>query len=490
MNVDLLLDPDVAALLAEGPILETFTPENLPVIRTQILALAEDYETKGAAEITDHFVPSAGGARLAVRVHRPRGVDRPLPAIVWLHGGGMVAGSHLIEDARFDRWCAKLPIVGVAVDYGLAPERPYPGPLDDSYAALTWAFDRASELGIRRDCIGIGGASAGGNLAAATTLLARDRGELPVAFQALMYPMLDDRMTTASSRWDVPIWPPASNDFAWNAYLGGRRGEPDVSAYAAPARATDLAGLPATFIGVGAVDGFVDESIEYATRLLHSGSAVELHVYPGAPHGFDLLMPRTSVARRSRHHLDEWLGARLLETGERAGRHVAGHEPPGAPVHASEVGRSQTGTPGDTRSMVAAAITSREPRTNASAVAAAFEEWVRTGSARAVFRLTTVDVVWRVPGGAPSSGTYTSRDAFLASARTFTDRLAAPLAVTLVAVHDAGEHVVVEWRGTSTGMNGRPYDQRYCWVLRFVGQQIAEVTAYADTALVHAMFED
>jgi ketosteroid isomerase-like protein/dienelactone hydrolase len=332
--------------------------------------------------------------------------------------------------------------------------------LDDSYAALTWTFEQADELGVKRDCIGIGGASAGGNLAAATTLLARDRGELRVAFQALMYPMLDDRMTTASSSWDVPIWPPASNDFGWNAYLGGRRGEPDVSTYAAPARATDLADLPATFIGVGALDGFVDENIEYATRLLRSGTAVELHVYPGAPHGFDLLMPRTSVARRSRRHLDEWLVARLLEAGERAGGQVPRPESSGV------------------------------LRANASAVAAAFEEWERTGSARAVFRLTAVDVVWRVPGDAPTSGTYTSRDAFLASAQAFTDRLAAPLAVTVLAVHDAGEHVVVEWRGTSSGTNGRPYDQRYCWVLRFVGQQISEVTAYADTALVDAMFED
>jgi acetyl esterase/lipase len=229
-----------------------------------------------------------------------------------LHGGGMVAGTYLIDDLRFDKWCPALGVVGVAVDYGLAPERPYPGPLEDCYTALRWAHDHAAEIGGDPARIGIGGNSAGGGLAAGLALLARDRGEIAVDWAALVYPMIDDRMTTASSGWDVPIWPPVSNDFGWSAYLaavGGRGG--DVPAYAAPARAADVAGLPPTFISVGALDGFLDEDVDYASRLLRAGVPTELHVYPGAPHGFDLMMPATQVARRARRHLDEWIAAQL-----------------------------------------------------------------------------------------------------------------------------------------------------------------------------------
>jgi len=256
-------------------------------------------------------VTSYDGHEFKVRVHRPKGVDGALPAIVWMHGGGLVAGSYDLDDGRFDRWCPKFGVVGVAVDYGLAPERPFPGPIEDCYAALRWVHDHTDELGIVPDRIGIGGSSAGGNQAAALAILARDRGELSVAFQALIYPMLDDRMITASSQWDVPTWPPTSNDYGWNTYLEGRRGDADIPAHAAPARVESVEGLPPTFLCVGALDGFVDEDVAYAARLISAGIPVELHVYPGAPHGFDLMMVNTEVARRCRRHLDEWLAARL-----------------------------------------------------------------------------------------------------------------------------------------------------------------------------------
>lgn len=312
LDVTSLLDPEIAAILADGPILGPLSTETLPASRAAMQAMADIYVRGDQVARTEHVVTSTDGYELKVRVHRPIGVAGALPAIVWMHGGGLVAGTYEMDDGRFDRWGPKFGVVGVAVDYGLAPERPFPGPLEDCYAALRWVHDHADELGVLPGRVGIGGSSAGGNQAAALALLVRDRGELPApAFQALIYPMLDDRMTTTSSGWDVPIWPPVSNDFGWNAYLEGRRGADDVPAYAAPARAESVAGLPPTFLCVGALDGFLDEDLTYASRLLAAGVPVELHVYPGAPHGFDLMMVNTEIARRCRRHLDEWLAARL-----------------------------------------------------------------------------------------------------------------------------------------------------------------------------------
>src|SRR4029453_14639691 len=188
---------------------------------------------------------------------------------------------------------------------------PYPLPLDDCHAGLAWVYDHADQLGVDPSRIGIGGASAGGGLAAGLALLARDRGELPVAFQLLIYPMIDDRQVTASSGWTAPIAPPSPNHFGWTSYVGAGKGGPDVPGYAAPARAADLAGLPPTLIAVGAIDGFCDEDIENATRLRHAGLPVELHVYPGAPHGFDGMGAGSSIARRANRDMQDWLSGRV-----------------------------------------------------------------------------------------------------------------------------------------------------------------------------------
>jgi acetyl esterase/lipase len=258
---------------------------------------------------TDHEVPESGG--VVVRVHRPVDAKGPLPCVYWMHGGGYVLGSNVGDDLRFDRWCPRLRCVGVSVEYRLAPEHPYPQPLDDCYAGLAWVHAHAGELGIDPSRIGIGGASAGGGLAAGLALLARDREELPVAFQLLIYPMIDDRQITPSSTWIDPIWPPSANTFGWTSYVGPGKGGPDVPGYAAPARATELAGLPPTLIAVGAIDGFCDEDVDYATRLRHAGVRVELHVYPGAPHGFDGFGVGSAVARRANRDMQEWLQAQL-----------------------------------------------------------------------------------------------------------------------------------------------------------------------------------
>lgn len=312
MNVEALLDPEIAEALAKAPIMPGgFDFSQLPAIRAQRRAQLAAVTLSDAVIRTDYDVPGPAGAPdVRIRVHRPAGAAGPLPCVFWMHGGGYVAGSYEMEDLRFDRWCPAHQCVGVAVEYRLAPETPYPGPLEDSYAALKWTWEHAGELGIDPAAIGIGGASAGGGLAAGLALLVRDRGEIPITFQLLVYPMIDDRMTTESSSWDVPIWPPSSNRQGWAAYLGDLRGG-NVPPYAAASRATDLSGLPPALVLVGALDGFLDEDVDYAMRLTRAGVPTELHVYPGAPHGFDGLMPGTAIARRARQHMEEWLGRAL-----------------------------------------------------------------------------------------------------------------------------------------------------------------------------------
>lgn len=307
------LDPEVAAALAALPIdigalLGGLTDDSIAETRAAMGQMPVP-ELTDAVERTDHEVPGTDG--VVVRVHRPVGATGELPCLYWMHGGGLVLGSYAGDDPRFDRWSPMFGLVGVSVEYRLAPESPYPGPLEDCYAGLRWVHEHAGELGVDPARIGVGGPSAGGNLAAGLALLARDRGEVPLQYQLLIYPMLDDRQITASSTWPDPIWPPSANTYGWTAYLGAAKGGPDVPAYAAPARATDLAGLPPTLIAVGAIDGFSDEDIEYAVRLRQAGVTVDLHVYAGAPHGFEGLAPASRVAQRANRDIEEWLGAQL-----------------------------------------------------------------------------------------------------------------------------------------------------------------------------------
>jgi acetyl esterase/lipase len=309
VDVTPLLDPEVVAALAvlERPA-DRLSDETLPARRAARLSEPVP-ELSDRVTRTDYPIPGSDG--VVVRVHRPVGVAGELPCVYWIHGGGMVMGTYAGDDLRFDRWCPRHQCVGVSVEYRLAPETPYPGPLDDCYAGLRWVYEHAGELGVDRDRIGIGGPSAGGGLAAGLGLLARDRGEIPLIFQLLIYPMIDDRQITPSSQWMDPIWPPGANAYGWRSYLGDRVAGPDVEIYAAPARAEDLSGLPPTLVTVGALDVFSDEDIDYAVRLRRAGVAVELHVYPGMPHGFDGLLPDVLESRRARRHMGEWLAKYL-----------------------------------------------------------------------------------------------------------------------------------------------------------------------------------
>jgi acetyl esterase/lipase len=307
------IDPAISAALAETPILiGDLSVEGLAAIRSQRLSLADGIELSDAVTRTEHLVPGPPGApAVPLRVHTPKEREGSLPCVFSIHGGGYVLGSYDMDDLRFDQWCPELGVIGTSVEYRLAPETPYPGPLEDCYAALSWVFSHADELGIDRGRIGIIGASAGGGLAAGLALLARDRGELDLVFQLLIYPMIDDRQTTPSSQWDVPVWTPTNNEFGWRSYLGSLYGSDSIPSYAAASRADKLEGLPPALVVVGTADGFCDEDIEYAKRLNQAGVPTELHVYPGAPHGFDAFVPGVPIARRGRREMKEWLSAVL-----------------------------------------------------------------------------------------------------------------------------------------------------------------------------------
>ena len=232
------------------------------------------------------------GSGVSVRLHRPAGTSSPGPALLWIHGGGYVIGDAAQDDDLCRRFAEKLGATVAAVNYRLAPQHPYPVPLEDCYAALSWLTGLPS---VDPDRVAIGGASAGGGLAAALALLTRDRGEIPLVAQLLVYPMLDDR-TVGRADLDNPghrLWNQTSNRFGWQAYLGDA--DPDV---AVPARRDDLAGLPPAWVGVGTLDLFHDEDLAYAQRLQDAGVPCEVTVVPGAFHGFDGIAPNADVSQR------------------------------------------------------------------------------------------------------------------------------------------------------------------------------------------------
>src|SRR4051812_14072605 len=235
-------------------------------------------------EVVDH---DADGVRVRTYSHR----DRPAvtTALYWIHGGGMVGGFVESDDFMCKTWVRKLGCLVASVEYRLAPEHQYPAHVDDCYGGLEWFASAAGDLGFDRSRIVLGGASAGGGLAAAVALMARDRGDIALTHQMLVFPVLDDRCEPPSCGeiLEPRVWNGTANRYAWRAYLGDRAGTDEVPIYAAPARATvdELRGLPPAYIDVGELDPFRDEDIAYAQKLLQAGVACELHVTPGAFHG-------------------------------------------------------------------------------------------------------------------------------------------------------------------------------------------------------------
>jgi acetyl esterase/lipase len=256
-------------------------PRTLPLMR--VLTRLQGLRSTGDVEALTL------GSGAAVRLHQPADITQPAPALLWIHGGGYVLGTAKQDDGLCRRYTRALGITVASVEYRLAPEHPYPAALEDCYSALTWLTGLPAVNPAR---VAIGGASAGGGLAAALALLARNRGQVKPVLQLLAYPMLDDRSAASPKNRHYRLWSPNSNRFGWAAYLGDV--DPQV---AVPARRDDLSGLPPAWIGVGTHDLFHDEDRAYAERLNRAGVLCHVEVVPGAFHGFDLLVPKAQVSQ-------------------------------------------------------------------------------------------------------------------------------------------------------------------------------------------------
>jgi acetyl esterase/lipase len=292
MTTKHLVDPELVAILDMIPATVP-SAENLSQIRAMSSRTPIDLPQFSALSVSERFIPGPEGAPdVRVLICVPPATQKTIPALLWLHGGGYIMGSADAEDLMSKTIGSAIGCAVISVDYRLAPETPHPGSLEDCYAALKWVFTHADELGINLNQIAVGGSSAGGGLAAALALLARDRGEVPLVFQFLIAPMIDDRTCTPANPHPYTgefIWTQEANRFGWTSFLGHEPGRQDVLPYAAAARAEHLEGLPATFLNVGALDLFLEEDMEYARRLIRAGVPTELHVYPGAYHGFRMV---------------------------------------------------------------------------------------------------------------------------------------------------------------------------------------------------------
>jgi len=310
-------DPELSEVLAAlaEQLPPTLTPDMIEPMRAasvtppveDLLALRPDVTHR------EETVPGYEGAELIVSIFTSKSRVGTGPGFFHTHGGGMIIGDRFTGvDVMLD-WVERFGGVCVSVEYRLAPEFPDPYPVEDCYAALVWTAEHAAELGIDPDRLVIAGGSAGGGLAAGTTLLARDRKGPKLAGQVLIYPMIDDRNATVSSHQidGVGVWDRTSNETGWDALLGERRGTDAVSIYAAPSRATDLSGLPPAFIDVGSAEVFRDEDVAYASTIWACGGVAELHVWPGGFHGFDLMAPQAVLSQAMTAARTAWV-ERLL----------------------------------------------------------------------------------------------------------------------------------------------------------------------------------
>ena len=298
-----LLDPElrpVVEAMKSRPAMPPLTAEALKQIRTMPMTA---FLPKPLADppVVEKMIPGRAGApdvKILVMGQKADGKIRPV--VLFIHGGGYILGSVWSEIIGAQRLSTDLDCVVVSVEYRLAPETRFPGSLEDNYAALQWIYANADALGVDRGRIALVGGSAGGGHAAVLAIAARDRGEIPICCQILIYPMLDDR--TGSTRMPPPFigtygWSASDNKLGWTSLLGVPAGSKSVPAGAVPARVKDLSRLPPAFIGVGTLDLFVEEDIEYAGRLVLAGVPTKMLVVPGAFHGFDQMAPQSRIGK-------------------------------------------------------------------------------------------------------------------------------------------------------------------------------------------------
>ena len=277
----------------------TFNKTNVWFINL-LMRLMPSSKTPEDILVENVFIPSQDDrTKIRLRIYKSVSASTPTPVLLWMHGGGYLIGRPEQDDAICIQYVRELSITVVSVDYRLAPKHPFPAGLDDCYTALKWIKAHAQELHIDPNRIAVGGNSAGSGLAAALAQLALDRKEIGIAFQLLIYPMLDDRTVLRTDIDDSNnvTWNHKSNRFGWESYLGQECGAEDVPAYSVPARRAELSGLPPAWIGVGALDIFHDEDVAYAQRLKECGIECEINVIPGAFHGFDVFDPQVPIVQ-------------------------------------------------------------------------------------------------------------------------------------------------------------------------------------------------
>ncbi|MFP3463884.1 alpha/beta hydrolase [Leifsonia sp. SIMBA_070] len=293
------MDPelDAASVLMAPPDISDPEAARFVAVLTRDHRSSAIVETEGRVTFADSIITAVDGTEIGVRIYTPNFSRGVKAGVVYFHGGAFVVGDLDYEHARCLRYAADAGCVVVSVDYRLAPEHKFPLGLEDCYSGLVWTYQNARDINVDPARIAVAGASAGGCLAAAVALLARDRGGPPIALQILLYPVLDDRMGTPSMLAfnDTPVWNNVSNAEMWKHYLALPE---DASIYAAPGRAEDLSDLPSAYILAVELDPLRDEALDYATRLLAAGVKVELHHVAGAYHGFDHDVPDAAISRR------------------------------------------------------------------------------------------------------------------------------------------------------------------------------------------------
>lgn len=294
--------------------------DTLPVVDLNSRTMPEDFvlpvQVKSPLVKTTKRMIQGKDTELLLKIYEPVSkTDAPLPALLWIHGGGYLMGHPDLDDSLCEQFVLRANCLVGSIDYRLAPEHTYPAAIEDCYSGLKWMAEHADELHIDSSRLAIGGASAGGGLTAALAILARDRGGPNIVFQMPLYPMIDDRNLTPSSHEinssNFPkAWNREMNQLAWSMYLGSAAND-EVPSYAAAAREKDLTGLPPAYTCVGDLDPFRDETIDYVARLAQADVPVEFHLYPGCFHGFDVIFNDTEISNRARNEYIDALARAL-----------------------------------------------------------------------------------------------------------------------------------------------------------------------------------